>query len=156
MRNWPYAYAAGNGADSPVKGTFDVAPLPHDPGQPSVGTVGGWQLGVSKYSRNPDAAIEFVRYLTSPQVETWRAIVGSYVPTIPSVAADPQVIAAAVDGATAAQRFFSLTLPLLRPAILVALIFRTVDALRVFDVFFVMFGRGPICRPWPSTPSSTW
>ena len=51
--------------------------------------------------------------------------------------------AAAVDGATAVQRFFSLTLPLLRPAILVALIFRTVDALRVFDVFFVMFGARP-------------
>ena len=35
------------------------------------------------------------------------------------------------------------TLPLLRPAILVTLIFRTMDALRVFDVFYVMFGSRP-------------
>ncbi len=48
--------------------------------------------------------------------------------------------AARVDGANAIQQFFRITLPLLRPAILVALIFRTLDALRVFDVFFVMFG----------------
>jgi multiple sugar transport system permease protein len=43
-----------------------------------------------------------------------------------------------VDGATAWQRFLHLTLPLLRPAILVALLFRTVDALRVFDLPQVM------------------
>lgn len=48
--------------------------------------------------------------------------------------------AANVDGANPLQQFTSLTLPLLRPAILVALIFRTLDSLRVFDVFYVMFG----------------
>jgi trehalose/maltose transport system permease protein len=48
--------------------------------------------------------------------------------------------AAHVDGANKIQQFFQITLPLLRPAILVTLIFRTLDALRVFDVFFVMFG----------------
>jgi len=51
--------------------------------------------------------------------------------------------AAHVDGASKIQQFFWLTLPLLRPAILVALIFRTLDALRVFDVFYVMFGNRP-------------
>jgi trehalose/maltose transport system permease protein len=48
--------------------------------------------------------------------------------------------AARVDGANALQQFTRITLPLLRPAILVTLIFRTLDALRVFDVFYVMFG----------------
>ena len=48
--------------------------------------------------------------------------------------------AANVDGANKIQQFFRITLPLLRPAILVTLIFRTLDSLRVFDVFFVMFG----------------
>jgi multiple sugar transport system permease protein len=42
--------------------------------------------------------------------------------------------AAKVDGATAWQRFWRITLPLLRPAILVALLFRTLDALRIFDL----------------------
>jgi trehalose/maltose transport system permease protein len=48
--------------------------------------------------------------------------------------------AADVDGANPVQQFISLTLPLLRPALVVALIFRTLDSLRVFDVFYVMFG----------------
>ena len=51
--------------------------------------------------------------------------------------------AARVDGANPIQQFLQITLPLLRPAILVTLIFRTLDALRVFDVFYVMFGATP-------------
>ena len=46
--------------------------------------------------------------------------------------------AAKVDGATAWQRFRRITLPLLRPAIAVALIFRTLDALRIFDLPYVL------------------
>ena len=46
--------------------------------------------------------------------------------------------AAKVDGANAVQRFFRITLPLLKPALLVALLFRTLDAFRVFDSIFVM------------------
>jgi trehalose/maltose transport system permease protein len=48
--------------------------------------------------------------------------------------------AASVDGANKLQQFWRITLPLLRPAILVTLIFRTLDALRAFDVFQVLFG----------------
>jgi multiple sugar transport system permease protein len=47
---------------------------------------------------------------------------------------------ARVDGANALQRFWHITLPLLRPAILVALLFRTVEALRVYDLPQVMTG----------------
>src|SRR5262249_19217394 len=46
--------------------------------------------------------------------------------------------AAMVDGATSWQRFVRVTLPLLKPAILVALIFRTLDALRIFDLPYVL------------------
>ncbi|MBK9749447.1 MAG: sugar ABC transporter permease [Chloroflexi bacterium] len=49
--------------------------------------------------------------------------------------------AASVDGAARWRQFTSITLPLLRPVIGIALIFRTLDALRVFDVFNVLLGR---------------
>ncbi|MBV9578816.1 MAG: ABC transporter substrate-binding protein [Chloroflexi bacterium] len=94
MRNWPYAYALGAANDSPVKGKFDVAPLPAGSGQQPVGCIGGWALAASKYSKNPDASVEFIRYLTSPEFQTFRGVVGGYVPTIPSVAADPNVVQA--------------------------------------------------------------
>lgn len=51
--------------------------------------------------------------------------------------------AADVDGATVWQKFRYLTLPLIRPALLLALLFRTIDALRVFDLVFVMTQGGP-------------
>ncbi len=46
--------------------------------------------------------------------------------------------AARVDGAGAAQRLFRITLPLMRPAIMVALLFRTLDAFRIFDTVFIL------------------
>jgi trehalose/maltose transport system permease protein len=48
--------------------------------------------------------------------------------------------AATVDGASKWQQFWQITLPLLRPALVVALIFRTLDAFRVFDIVYVMKG----------------
>jgi trehalose/maltose transport system permease protein len=48
--------------------------------------------------------------------------------------------AARVDGASAVRQFFRITIPLLVPSMLVALIFRTLDALRVFDIVYVMKG----------------
>ena len=50
---------------------------------------------------------------------------------------------ARVDRASAAQIFFRVTLPLIRPVIIVALLFRTIDALRVFDLVYVLTGGGP-------------
>ncbi|MEO7987046.1 MAG: sugar ABC transporter permease [Gemmatimonadales bacterium] len=51
--------------------------------------------------------------------------------------------AARIDGASAWRQFRFVTLPLLRPAMMVALIFRTLDAFRVFDLIYVMTGGGP-------------
>ena len=89
MRNWPYAYAKSQ--TGPVKGKFDVTVLPRSGNNPSVATVGGWQLGVSSFSKNRAAAIELVRYLTSAPVEKFNAIYNSNVPTIPAVARDAAV-----------------------------------------------------------------
>ncbi len=51
--------------------------------------------------------------------------------------------AARIDGATEWQQFRHVTLPMLRPALLVALIFRTLDAFRVFDLIYALTGGGP-------------
>ncbi len=56
------------------------------------------------------------------------------------VIADDVYEAGRVDGANAWQRFWFITLPLLKPAILVALVFRVLDAWRVFDMFYVVAG----------------
>jgi trehalose/maltose transport system permease protein len=48
--------------------------------------------------------------------------------------------AGSIDGATKIRQFWAITLPLVTPTLLVALIFRTLDALRVFDIFYVMVG----------------
>jgi multiple sugar transport system permease protein len=50
--------------------------------------------------------------------------------------------AAKVDGATAWQRFTKITLPLMKPAILVALLFRTLDSFRIFDSIFILTAGG--------------
>lgn len=50
---------------------------------------------------------------------------------------------AQVDGADVLQRFTHITLPMLKPALLVALIFRTIDALRIFDIIYVLTHGGP-------------
>lgn len=50
---------------------------------------------------------------------------------------------AMIDGTNMFQRFFKITLPLLRPVIVVALLFRTIDAVRIFDLVYVLTGGGP-------------
>ena len=95
MRNWPYAWSLGNGADSKVKGKIGVAALPKGgaDGQ-NAATLGGWQLAVSKYSKNPDAAASLVMYMTSAKVQKARAIGNSLNPTLPELYKDKDVIAA--------------------------------------------------------------
>ncbi len=50
---------------------------------------------------------------------------------------------ARIDGASMMRRFWRITLPLLKPVLLIALIFRTIDSLRLFDLVYVLTGGGP-------------
>lgn len=50
---------------------------------------------------------------------------------------------AKIDGTNFIQRFFKITLPLLKPVIVVALLFRSIDAIRIFDLIYVLTGGGP-------------
>ena len=91
MRNWPYAWALMQKNDSLVKGKVGVAKLP---GNPSAAALGGWQLGVSKYSKHPAIAADLVMYMTSAAVQKTRAIHGSYNPTLPALYKDKEVLEA--------------------------------------------------------------
>lgn len=92
MRNWPYAYGLGNGADSAVKGKFDVTTLPTGgDGNSSAATLGGWNVAVSKYSKHKDAAISLALYLAGPEAQKTRSLIASNLPTIISLYDDPDI-----------------------------------------------------------------
>jgi ABC-type sugar transport system permease subunit len=103
-----------------------------------------FQLGLIKH---------YIPFLTLPNQAMNLVILADLWHTMPLVALILQAAlaglpeelneAAAVDGANALQRFWFIRLPLLRPAILVALIIRTVEAFRVFDIVYIITGGGP-------------
>jgi multiple sugar transport system permease protein len=94
-----------------------------------------------------------IDWLGSPRTALHAAILVDVWKTTPFVALvllaglsgipEDVVKAARVDGARPARIFFSITLPLLRPAILLALLFRSLDAFRVFDAIYVLTEGGP-------------
>jgi ABC-type sugar transport system permease subunit len=95
----------------------------------------------------------YVPWLTFPNMAMNLVILADVWHTMPFVALVLQAAlatlpedldeAAAVDGANAWQRFWKIRVPLLRPAILVALIVRTVEAFRVFDIVYIITSSGP-------------
>jgi len=91
MRNWPYAYSLGNSADSKVKGLFGAAALPAGPGGTPAATLGGWNIAVSKYSKNQDEAIKLALFIASKDFQKDRAIERSALPTIEALYDDPDV-----------------------------------------------------------------
>ncbi|MBI4055679.1 MAG: ABC transporter substrate-binding protein [Elusimicrobia bacterium] len=69
MRNWPYAIFPLESEDSSVRGKVGIASLPRFSRGESVSTLGGWNLGVNRFSRHPKEAFQFIRYMTSPSVQ---------------------------------------------------------------------------------------
>lgn len=94
MRNWPYAWALAQSDSSDVRGKVGVTTLPHGPKGSSAATLGGWNLAVSKYSKNPELAVDLVEFLTSEAEQKRRAIQGAYNPTIKSLYQDKEILAA--------------------------------------------------------------
>ncbi|MCC6314242.1 MAG: ABC transporter substrate-binding protein [Thermomicrobiales bacterium] len=96
MRNWPYAWNASQDVGSAIAGRVGVAALPagDEPGNHSAAALGGFALMVSRYSQHQDAALEFVKYLTSPELQRSYVIERGNLPTIASVYDDPAVAAA--------------------------------------------------------------
>ena len=93
MRNWPYAYSLSADPKSPISGKFDVTVLPKggDNGD-NAACLGGWQLMVSGYSKVPNASVDLVRYLTSPEIQKKHAIELGLLPTLRALYSDPDLL----------------------------------------------------------------
>ena len=88
--------ASATAHDSAVKGKFDVTTLPIGAeGDTSAATLGGWNLAVSKYSPDQEAAIRLVKFLSSPDEQKRRAIEQTNLPTLVATYDDPDVAAKA-------------------------------------------------------------
>jgi multiple sugar transport system substrate-binding protein len=67
LRNWFYVWALLGRPDSEVEGKVAFVPMVHAPGMKGTATLGGWGFAVSRLSRNPDVAWEFVQFATLPE-----------------------------------------------------------------------------------------
>lgn len=88
LRNWPYVYSLAKQA----KVNFGVVPLPTFAGGHPASVLGGYNLGISSYSKDPGAALSFVNFATSPAAQTKFFIKSSLPAVIASVYKDPAVV----------------------------------------------------------------
>lgn len=92
-RNWPYAWEASNDSgQSKVAGRVGVMPLPAFSGQKSAATLGGWQLAISRFSRHPQLAWEFVQFMTSSETQKRIALGTGRAPARKDLYHDPQIL----------------------------------------------------------------
>jgi multiple sugar transport system substrate-binding protein len=92
LRNWSYVYGlAQKDSDSTVAGKVGVAPLPHFPGGSSAASLGGYQYGVNAHTKNRDAALDFVTWMSSPATQLRFATELGLAPTRPSVFDAPEL-----------------------------------------------------------------
>ncbi|MDR3493538.1 MAG: ABC transporter substrate-binding protein [Ancalomicrobiaceae bacterium] len=86
LRNWSYVYPISQDAKtSSVVGKVGVAPLPHFAGGKSAACLGGYQYGVNASTKNRDAAVTFVKWLSSPKTQLTFATELGLAPSRPAV-----------------------------------------------------------------------
>jgi multiple sugar transport system substrate-binding protein len=89
MRNWPYAYALGK--DSKIADNFDIATFPGFAGNKGAGVLGGYNLAISAYSKNPEGSLAFAEFATDPEQQKLMATEASLPPTVTETYDDPAV-----------------------------------------------------------------
>ena len=90
MRNWPYAYALGKD-NAKVADKFDIANFPGFKGQEGAGVLGGYNLAISAYSKNPEGSLAFIEFATEAEQQKLMATEASLPPTVSDVYDDPAV-----------------------------------------------------------------
>jgi multiple sugar transport system substrate-binding protein len=89
MRNWPYAYALGK--ESKIADQFDITTFPSFEGGEAASVLGGINLGISAYSKNPEGAAAFIDFATSEQVQKANFLESASPPCFAAVYDDPEV-----------------------------------------------------------------
>src|SRR5215210_1158869 len=89
MRNWPYAYALCK--DSKIADKFDISTFPGYNGNEGAGVLGGYDLAISAYSKNPAGSLAFIEFATNPEQQKIMATEASLPPTLAEVYDDPAV-----------------------------------------------------------------
>lgn len=90
--NWNYVWGLSQVEDSVVKGKVAYTPIPKFPGGQKADCVGGWSLGVSKYSNNKEEAIEFIKWYTSYEIQKWSMLNGGYTMSRTALVEDPEIL----------------------------------------------------------------
>ncbi len=91
-RNWPYAWMLHQAQNSPVKNKIDITELPHFKGGKSTSALGGWHIGISKYSDNKKASWKFVKFVTSYKVQKELALNLGWNPARTDVYKDKEIL----------------------------------------------------------------
>ena len=89
MRNWPYAYALGK--ESKIADDFAITTFPGYGGNEGAGVLGGYDLAISAYSKNPEGALAFMNFATSPDQQVIQASEATLPPVLTEVYSDPKV-----------------------------------------------------------------
>jgi multiple sugar transport system substrate-binding protein len=89
MRNWPYAYALGK--ESKIGDNLEITTFPGYAGNEGAGVLGGYDLAISAYSKNPEGALAFMNFATAPEQQVIQATEASLPPVLTEVYSDPQV-----------------------------------------------------------------
>jgi multiple sugar transport system substrate-binding protein len=92
-RNWPYVYSLANKTDgsSKIAGKFDVAPLPGIT-QPGVSSLGGGNYGIAKSAENKGTAVDFIKFMSSPEQQKASTLASSNAPTLEALYTDAEIV----------------------------------------------------------------
>lgn len=92
MRNWPYAWHLLQRKNSPVKNKVSISLLPFFPGYSPTSTLGGWQLGINKFSQHPEPAEKLLKFLTSSPSQRALALTMGYQPARQALYSAPEIM----------------------------------------------------------------
>lgn len=143
LRYWSSGYAPVQEDGSAVRNQFKIALLPGGP-RGRAQTMGGFQIAVSRYSSHGRESSELAKFLTSAPVQKARAIEDGYLPTIPRLYDDPQLLKAVPPAA--ALRQAGLAQWVARPSSIAGNAYAEVSRAYFQAVHSVLSGQAPVAQ----------